>query len=190
MSRYNDNNPQHRKELHEYLTRPKADSKGAFRSFTQAKIAEKKKEKEYVHDPFLKNLINLGNRHGDHQYIVDNDTGEVVTEADLKRRFTYQDKPFPKQATPKQMAELKTKVDKYKDIHFPKEKPFKDKTEAKKPVPEIPIEIPKFNPNLFKIPKEKPKPIVRALPPEHDPKYRNTIFGSDVYYRRKKKLDF
>ena len=91
MSRYNDNNPQHRKELHDYLTRPKADSKGAFRSFTQAKIAEKKKEKEYVHDPFLKNLINLGNRHGDHQYIVDNDTGEVVTEADLKRRFTYQD---------------------------------------------------------------------------------------------------
>ena len=80
------------------------------------------------------------------------------------------------------MAELKTKVDKYKDIHFPKEKPFKDKPEAKKPVPEIPIEIPKFNPNLFKIPKEKPKPIVRALPPEHDPKYRNTIFGSDVYY--------
>ena len=69
-------------------------------------------------------------------------------------------------------------------------KPFKDKPEAKKPVPEIPIEIPKFNPNLFKIPKEKPKPIVRALPPEHDPKYRNTIFGSDVYYRRKKKLDF
>ena len=61
------------------------------------------------------------------------------------------------------MAELKTKVDKYKDIHFPKEKPFKDKPEAKKPVPEIPIEIPKFNPNLFKIPKEKPKPIVRAL---------------------------
>ena len=46
MSRYNDNNPQHRKELHEYLTRPKADSKGAFRSFTQAKIAEKKKELE------------------------------------------------------------------------------------------------------------------------------------------------
>ena len=77
-----------------------------------------------------------------------------------------------------------------KHIHFPKEKPFKDKPEAKKPVPEIPIEIPKFNPNLFKIPKEKPKPIVRALPPEHDPKYRNTIFGSDVYYRRKKKLDF
>ena len=31
----------------------------------------------------MKNLINLGNRHGDHQYIVDNDTGEVVTEADL-----------------------------------------------------------------------------------------------------------
>ena len=27
MSRYNDNNPQHRKELHDYLTRPKADSK-------------------------------------------------------------------------------------------------------------------------------------------------------------------
>ena len=143
-----------------------------------------------VKDHFTKQLINAHNTFDGGPYIVDNETGEVVSEAALKRRFTYQDKPYPKQATAKQMAELKTKVDKYKDIHFPKEKPFKDKPEAKKPVPEIPIEIPKFNPNLFKIPKEKPKPIVRALPPEHDPKYRNTIFGSDVYYRRKKKLDF
>ena len=87
------------------------------------------------------------------------------------------------------MAELKTKVDKYKDIHFPKEKPFKDKPEAKKPEqPQIPIEIPKFNPNLFKIPKEKPKPIVRALPPEHDPKYREHNFWIRCLLQEKKEV--
>ena len=31
----------------------------------------------------------------------------------------------PKRATTKQMTELKGKIDKYKDVHFPKEKPFK-----------------------------------------------------------------
>ena len=37
MTRYDDSNPQHRKELHEYLTRPASKSKGAFRSFTKDK---------------------------------------------------------------------------------------------------------------------------------------------------------
>ena len=59
----------------------------------------------------------------------------------------------------------------------------KEKSEQKK-------ETQKTENKTTEKPKEKPKPIVRALPPEHDPKYRNTIFGSDVYYRRKKKLDF
>ena len=49
MTRYDDNNPQHRKELHEYLTRPTSKSKGAFRSFT--------KEQKTVNANELESLI-------------------------------------------------------------------------------------------------------------------------------------
>ena len=51
MSRYNDNNPQHRKELMEYLTRPKADSKGAFRTFV----------KDQKINPFEQKIVNKTN---------------------------------------------------------------------------------------------------------------------------------
>ena len=113
MSRYNDNNPQHRKELLEYLTRPKADSKGAFRTFVQdnkinpfeQKIVNKTKElgedkittkqRPVVKDHFTKQLINAHNKFDGGPYIVDNETGEVVSETALKRRFSYQDKPYP-----------------------------------------------------------------------------------------------
>ena len=45
----------------------------------------------------------------------------------------------PKRATTKQMQQLKGKIDKYKDVHFPKEKPFK-KSKPKQlvlPLPEL-----------------------------------------------------
>ena len=45
----------------------------------------------------------------------------------------------PKRATTKQMTQLKGKIDKYKDVHFPKEKPFK-KSKPKQlvlPLPEL-----------------------------------------------------
>ena len=40
----------------------------------------------------------------------------------------------PKRATTKQMQELKGKIDKYKNNHFPKEKPFKKPTLKDRPV--------------------------------------------------------
>ena len=40
----------------------------------------------------------------------------------------------PKRATTKQMVDLKKKIDKYKDVHFPKEKPFKKPTLKDRPV--------------------------------------------------------
>ena len=40
----------------------------------------------------------------------------------------------PKRATTKQMQELKGKIDKYKNVHFPKEKPFKKPTLKDRPV--------------------------------------------------------
>ena len=72
----------------------------------------------------------------------------------------------PKRATTKQMVELKGKIDKYKDVHFPKEKPFKKPTLKDKPVRKPNAVPPKTNTiklapltpinfDLF------PKPIVR-----------------------------
>ena len=53
MTRYDDNNPQHRKELNEYLTRPKDNlkSKGAFRSFV-------KDQKKQINVPILTDIHN------------------------------------------------------------------------------------------------------------------------------------
>ena len=56
---------------------------------------------------------------------------------------------YPKRATTKQMVELKGKIDKYKNSHFPKkqEQPFTKKKKASIPLPQIklnldPIEFP------------------------------------------------
>ena len=130
-----------------------------------------------VKDHFTKQLINANNTFDGGPYIVDNETGEVVSEAELKRRFTYQDKPYPKQATKKQMDELTTRVKKYVDVHG--SKPFKKKVTA----PDVEIKIPEFDPNLFKRPVRDPgsdrlekryNGIVRQ---QEEEKRRNRISG-------------
>ena len=64
---------------------------------------------------------------------------------------------YPKEATPQQMAELKTKIDKYKDIHFPK----KPNSQPKKKSAVLSIQP---DPRFMKIEKEvkeitKPEPF-------------------------------
>ena len=54
--------------------------------------------------------------------------------SNILQRNRKVDPLFPKRASTKQMAELKPKIDKYKNIHFPKEKPFKKPTLKDKPV--------------------------------------------------------
>jgi hypothetical protein len=54
--------------------------------------------------------------------------------ANILQRNRKVDPLVPKRATTKQMQELKGKIDKYKDVHFPKEKPFKKPTLKDKPV--------------------------------------------------------
>ena len=59
--------------------------------------------------------------------------------ANILQRNRKVDPLVPKRATTKQMTELKGKIDKYKDVHFPKEKPFK-KSKPKQlelPLPEL-----------------------------------------------------
>ena len=109
------------------------------------------KQRPIVKDHLTKQLINANHTFDGGPYIVDNETGEVVSEAELKRRFSYQDKPYPKQPTKKQMEELKKKVDKYIDVHG--SKPFKKKVVA----PAVEIKIPEYDPNLFKRPERDPR---------------------------------
>ena len=68
----------------------------------------------------------------------------------------------PKRATTKQMVELKGKLDKYKDVHFPKEqKPLKDK----KKVEVEPVQL-NFDFNKPKAQVPEPKPVAPQKPLE------------------------
>ena len=119
------------------------------KELSEDKIATK--QRPIVKDHLTKQLINANHTFDGGPYIVDNETGEVVSEAELKRRFSYQDKPYPKQATKKQMDELTTRVKKYVDVHG--SKPFKKKVTA----PAVEIKIPEYDPNLFKRPERDPR---------------------------------
>jgi len=73
----------------------------------------------------------------------------------------------------------------------------KDKPFIKKKITTTPINIPipTIDPKIFhrainpvkKVP--TPEPVQRKMNLEDDPKYRNTIFGSDTFYRRKRGFD-
>ena len=72
----------------------------------------------------------------------------------------------PKRATTKQMQELKGKIDKYKNVHFPKEKPFKQPKLKDRPVRKPNAVPPKTNTiKMATLPPINfdliPKPIVR-----------------------------
>lgn len=72
-----------------------------------------------------------------------------------------------------------------------KNKPFVKKSKQL----ELPLNIPKIDFNLLKslvvhdARSMKQKPVTTKTRIEDDPKYRNTIFGTDVLYRRKRGLD-
>ena len=73
----------------------------------------------------------------------------------------------------------------------------KDKPFIKKKITTTPINIPipTIDPKIFhrainpvkKVP--TPEPVQRKMNLEDDPRYRNTIFGSDTFYRRKRGFD-
>tara|TARA_A100001015_G_scaffold186866_1_gene208067 strand:- start:2417 stop:3019 length:603 start_codon:yes stop_codon:yes gene_type:complete len=171
MTRYDDNNPQHRKELNDYLTRPKDNlkSKGAFRSF----VNDQKKqinvpgpleqltdntEKEILKDPNLLRRIKYLTKTYDN-IDLGKDFDKAIAQEDknlaVARGRTITQR-YPKEASPKQMAELKEKIDKYKYVHFD------NKPKAKKPLPPVKLpEIPRFDLNAFKLP--EPDPRTKAL---------------------------
>lgn len=148
------------KDMVGYLTRPdtrtpeqRAMAAQKQRLEKQKRIAAKRAEyglppePVVVKDPLTKNMINTVNHYDNGPYIVDNMTGEIVTESELRERFTYQDKPYPKQATPQQMKTLKEKMDKYKQTNgYEKTKPFikpkqKITEDLKEKITEDPISV-------------------------------------------------
>ena len=102
--------------------------------------------------------------------------------AQQKLEVLKKDKPFIKKG-------LRTVVyDGSKDEHKPIEK--------KKPtITPLNIPIPTIDPKIFHraVSSEKkaptPEPVQRKMNLEDDPRYRNTIFGSDTFYRRKRGFD-
>ena len=173
---YDENNPQHRKQLHEYLTRTgefSLNKKNKTNTEPQRLAKESRSDTEVIVNngniqtkkDFIKSLP-LEEQPG---YDADKDPnllrrikyyqGESLG-ADFDRAIELEDQELkklgrdpanilqrnrkvqplvPKRATTKQMTELKGKIDKYKDVHFPKEKPFK-KSKPKQlvlPLPEF-----------------------------------------------------
>jgi hypothetical protein len=160
---YDDKNPEHRKAVDEWLTRPR---KNLNRVVYDPAIDEEKTH----HNLNLKKIADdrLGTDPGERiikatSMYDDNPTADKALRKLLiekmnkgkqldsdEVRFLMESKPKQKEATPKQMAELKKKMDKYKYIHGePKQKPFK-KRSAVLNVP--PVELPKVE-----TPKPQPK---------------------------------
>jgi hypothetical protein len=167
VEKYDDNNPRHRKELNDYLTRPKDNlkSKGAFRSFVKDQKKEivvpgpleqltDKTEKEILKDPNLLRRIKYLTKTYDN-IDLGKDFDKAIAQEDknlaVARGKTITQR-YPKEASPKQMAELKEKIDKYKYVHFD------NKPKIKKPLPPIKLpEVPRFDFNAFKIPEQDPQ---------------------------------
>ena len=96
--------------------------------------------------------------------------------ANILQRNRKVDPLVPKRATTKQMVELKGKIDKYKDVHFPKEKPFK------KPTVE-PVQL-TFDFNKPKAQVQEPKPVKPQKPLEQiikEASDRRLKFEQDAY---------
>ena len=173
---YDENNPQHRKQLNDYLT---DSGEFAYKRKNKTNTEPQRLAKESKSDTQV--IVNNGNIQTKKDFIkslpleeqpgydADKDPnllrrikyyqGESLG-ADFDRAIALEDEELkklgrdpanilqrnrkvqplvPKRATTKQMTELKGKIDKYKDVHFPKEKPFK-KSKPKQlvlPLPEL-----------------------------------------------------
>ena len=171
---YDENNPQHRKQLHEYLTRTgefSLNKKNKTNTEPQRLAKESRSDTEVIVNngkiQTKKDFINSLPLEEQPGYDADKDPnllrrikyyqGESLG-ADFDRAIALEDEELkklgrdpanilqrnrkvqplvPKRATTKQMTELKGKIDKYKDVHFPKEKPFIKNKEVSLPLPEL-----------------------------------------------------
>jgi hypothetical protein len=208
----------HYRQAFKYMTRPDtrpAEVKNA-EELKRAKAEfdrKNKKRAEYDLPPLIdpKKFVELTNLYDGNNFVVD-DNGQITDEASLKKRFENEVIAKTKELSEDKITTGKDLVKKF-DNNDPSTYPSNPeqrrklltpqkvdvlKKEKPKPKPAInykDIEIPTIDVETYKsiIQQQEPKPqqVPEARyngPIENDPQYRNTIFGSDAYYRRKRNL--
>ena len=147
------------KQMMNYLTRPKNNSSIDQRRVTSNKNPDTKVATKKPNNAF-DNIIKTSAIYDDNKEAEQHLRKELIDKMGRGEpldsdqvRFLMETKPKQPEATPQQMAELKKKIDKYKYVHFPKEKPFKQpkKKSAVLSIPSTPIV-------RDPIPEPKPKP--------------------------------
>ena len=184
------------KQMQSYLTRPdtKTPEERKIIEDKKAKAEVERKNKkraEYGLKPIIdpKKFVELTNTYDGNNFVVDGD-GNITDEASLKKKFEKEETKFlnsvyPKEASKEQVDYLEKNLNKMKQ----QQKPFKKVQKVSTPI-EIDTTIPSVPP-LSSVIQDQPKEVPEArsnVLVENDPKYRNTIFGSDTYWRRKRGL--
>ena len=192
------------KQMMSYLTRPDNKTPEERKAMEDKKIKEEtdrrnKKRAEHglppkdifdgIQDTFVKEY-NLNDAEPGQEVIV-GPNGQIMMESELKKQIEkeetkYLKSVYPKEASKEQMDYLEKNLNKMKQ----QQKPFKKVQKISTPVqidPSIPsvttLNSSKIQDEVTKVPEARSTVSV-----ENDPRFRNTIFGSDTYWRRKRGL--
>lgn len=132
--------------------------------------------------------------------MVINNNGQIMMESELKKQFEkeelkkeetkYLKSVYPEKATPEQVGKLAENLERQKQMTKTPTKPIKKIKKISTPIqidPSIPsvttLNSSKIQDQVTKVPEARSTVSV-----ENDPRFRNTIFGSDTYWRRKRGL--
>ena len=177
-------------QMKKWLTRPDslplAERKAI--ELKQAKAEQDRKNKkraEYDLPPLIdpKHFVEVSNKYDETNYVVDGG-GNIVEEKDLIKKFDNNDPTtYPSNAEQRRKLLTPQKVEVKKK---PKQKIKTNYADIK--IPTVSVETYK---SIIQPEEPKPQQVPEARytgPIENDPQYRNTIFGSDTFYRRMRKL--
>ena len=167
------------RQAFKYMTRPDTRPAEVKKAEEQKRLKAEadrrdKKRQEYGLDPvFSKRFVEVSNKYDGTNYAVDSNNN-IVEQKDLVKKFDNTD-PSTYPSNPEQRRKLLTP----QKIAAPK-----------KPINYADIQIPSIDINLIQPSKPQQIPEARYNGPiENNPQFRNTIFGTDAYYRRKRNLD-
>ena len=172
------------RQAFKYMTRPdtrppevkKAEEQKRLKAETDRK---NKKRQQYGLEPIIppQRLVETINLYDGTNYAVDSNNN-IVEQKDLIKKFDNTD-PSTYPSNPEQRRKLLT----------PQKADVLKKEEPKQKVNYEDIKIPSIDINLIQQPKPKSQTEAHYRGPiENDPQFRNTIFGTDAYYRRKRNL--
>ena len=196
------------KQMMSYLTRPDNKTPEERKAMEDKKIKEEtdrrnKKRAEHglppkdifdgIQDTFVKEY-NLNDAEPGQEIIV-GPNGQIMMESELKKQIEkeetkYLKSVYPEKATPEQVGKLAENLERQKQMTKAPTKPIKKIKKISTPIqidPSIPsvttLNSSKIQDQVTKVPEARSTVSV-----ENDPRFRNTIFGSDTYWRRKRGL--